>query len=108
MRKHGKDKLNVHHKSKDLYELWKFIPNQADSVQNGDEVMLYESIMKGGGSWGTWHGFFGKPAKVIDRRENSILFLREDNTTRAYRLSSWRYFKVVRLAAAAENQDVRY
>lgn len=108
MRRHGKDKLNIHHNSKDLYELWKFIPNQAADLKNGDEVMLYESIMKGGGSWGTWHGFVGKLAKVIDRREKSILFLREDNTTKIYHLSSWRLFKTVRLAVGTEGQDVRY
>lgn len=108
MRKHGKDKLNIHHKSKDLYELWRFIPNQAADLQTGDEVMLYESIMKGGGSWGTWHGFVGAPAKVLDRREKSIVFEREDGTIRSYRLDSWRYFKALRLAVGAEGQDVRY
>lgn len=108
MRKHGNNKLNIHHNSKDLYELWKFLPNQAADLKNGDEVMLYESIMKGGGSWGTWHGFVGKPAKVIDIREKSILFQREDGTFRSYRLTSWRSFKAVRLAVAAEGQDVRY
>jgi hypothetical protein len=107
-RRHGADKLNIHHNSKDLYDLWKFIPNQAADLQNGDEVVLYESIMKGAGSWGTWHGFVGKPAKVLDRREKSILFQREDGTLKSYRLTSWRLFKALRLAAGAENQDVRY
>jgi hypothetical protein len=49
--------IHVHHKAKQLWELFNLIPDQREILKVGDSVRIWISRRKGTGQTGRWHGF---------------------------------------------------